>query len=924
MYASESASSLPIGLSDLRLLLQSDSPDLADAILAFLEQDDPAPRMVPTGALTVSAYKRQIDRRALRYKTKQERRQISREALQRLLTQPELAPPPRLQLAELLTDLYERGSPSGRAALLAVIEQAPLRLGLWGGLKRIYKLAEERLDAEIFGALAARVDTEMSRYAGEREVGAGTLIYLRRRALRALKQVGSQLPLLFPQLAVQVLRHYGPRTSFGATWIAPRLWPGIYSYANTKKKPQDLLKNRLFDEAWKLSPDPLMLLLETCEGDAAAFFAIHSLRRDFPEVLRSVTPAWLARLSRRPLASAHEFLIDTLQGSPEFHQGKLRALGLHEAVLDLLLSPSARARAYAIEYARAHAQDLPSERLAQLLAEGGKDTQAFAAALLQGRDPKVLGYAFLGRLLEHDATRTFADKALGSAFERTELPHSFLIDMLYGGSEQREWAEKYLKNKYQPGELGVGFWKQVLDDKRHEDESDVVELALEALGKFPVAAMGAGWLVDALLRSDLNDTVSEWLKRADSLPGLDVERLKGLMLHPRYRRYALPVLENGKLVRPRDLGLPWLLALARRADEALHSFAHRYLLQHMGPADFADDGDVEAGTARLFALATADKEPEPVRLFAQTYLRCHHPGISSEQAEVKSLHLKPQLKRQSYTAERIWPALFDQRPDVRRFAVAITRAELRRWGYHTRVYELADSDAKEVRNIASDALLKAGDAAADSAHTLKVEELDAAQVFALTESRKRSTRDLGMELIRRHYTRLGGAARLAWLMESPDREVRLFAVRLLWERHRPRQLPPGWQPAKRSAANAPDTPPPALASDGGERFADIDALRSFLRRILFGLPPGRSMEPRDEGGPRRHLPASVAKRNVIEIVRDLGEQDEAFARLCAPVLAEFTGSLARTEWQACLAALMRLQKAHPALSLTGLFGGTQS
>ena len=172
----------------------------------------------------------------------------------------------------------------------------------------------------------------------------GTLIYLRRRALRALKQVGTQLPILFPQLTVQVLRHYAPRTSFGSTWVAPRLWPGVYSYASSKKKPQELLKGRLFDEAWKQSPDPLMLLLETCEGDAAAFFAIHSLRRDFPEVLRSVTPAWLARLARRPLASAHEFLIETLQGSPEFHQGKLRALGLHDAVLELLLSPSPRAR----------------------------------------------------------------------------------------------------------------------------------------------------------------------------------------------------------------------------------------------------------------------------------------------------------------------------------------------------------------------------------------------------------------------------------------------------------------------------------------------------------------------------------------------------------------------------------------------------
>ena len=46
----------------------------------------------------------------------------------------------------------------------------------------------------------------------------------------------------------------------------------------------------------------------------------------------------------------------------------------------------------------------------------------------------------------------------------------------------------------------------------------------------------------------------------------------------------------------------------------------------------------------------------------------------------------------------------------------------------------------------------------------------------------KATREIALTLVRRHYERIGGARRLAWLMESPDREVRLFAVRLL---HRP-------------------------------------------------------------------------------------------------------------------------------------------
>lgn len=938
-----------IELRDLRLLAQSESPDLAEAVIAFLGQSDPvtrtavATRVAPTrasrdeddeeydededyddeegddeeeapavasesGALSVSGYRSLIERRALRYKTEPEKRQITQEALRRLLTQE--SPPPRLFLAALLLEIYEKNTPQGRASLFHIVKEAPLRYGVWGGLKRIYKLAEERLDAEMFGALAARIDLGMNR-GSSHEVGNGTLIYLRRRAWRFLRQLGAQLPVLYPQIAVQVLRHYEAGTRFHGSWIVPRMWPGVFTVDSTRKKPADPLKGRPFDEAWKRSPDPLMLLLETCESDTAAAFAIASLRRDFPETLRKVTPAWLARLAGRPLSSAHDFLIDTLAGSPEFHQVKLRALGLHEAVLSLLDSPSQRARAYALEYARAHAQDLPNGRLETLLGSRGKEVREFAAELLKGRPPRELGLPLLGRLLGFGETAAFAQKTLSSAFERKEIPESFLVDMLFGESEQFEWAEKYIKAKFAPGELDAGFWKRMLDDKRCQNSDEAHELATESLGKLPLVSIGAAWLLEGLMREDLQDEVAKWLARSDGLPRPDVEllveRLKGLAVHSRYRRQVLPVLENGKLIRPKDLGLPWLLALARRSQPELAEFAHRYLLTHMGPADFADDGNIEAGTARLFQLATGDKEPEPVRLFAQTYLRCHHPSLSSEQTEAKALHLKPQLKRAAYTAERVWPALFDPRPDVRRFAAAVTRVELRRWGYHGRVYELADSDAKEVRNIAYDALIKAGDATADLAHTLKVEELDAAAVFAMASSRKRSTRDVGLELVRRHYALLGGAERLAWLMESPDREVRLFAVRLLWEKHRPLHLPPGWKPSGKV---------PSLAPTKYERFADIEGLRAFLRRILFGLPPGRSMEPRESSAPRRHVPASVAKRYVIEIVRDLGEEDESFARLVVPVLEEFTGSLARTEWQACLAALLRLQKVHPALLST--------
>jgi hypothetical protein len=88
------------------------------------------------------------------------------------------------------------------------------------------------------------------------------------------------------------------------------------------------------------------------------------------------------------------------------------------------------------------------------------------------------------------------------------------------------------------------------------------------------------------------------------------------------------------------------------------------------------------------------------------------------------------------------------------------------------------------------------------------------------------------------------------------------------------------------------------------------------RHWRFALSPGRPKKAR-EGVVARRVSASEAKRRVIELVRDLGLEDESFARVVAPVLGEFTGSLAKGEWQSCLASLVRLRAAHPGVELGG-------
>ncbi|MBL8684748.1 MAG: hypothetical protein JNK05_36565 [Myxococcales bacterium] len=895
-----------ITLADLDRLAEAEAPDLCDAIIT-LAQTEPPPREtpLPEGAIAPEQLLSNLYSARAAW-SKSRRREQALEVWRKFLNHPDAKVPDRFLLADWLVKLYEGGRETHRDVIVELAMRAPFRLGLWAGLKRIYKLAEEKLDARVWGALAARFDLVLLRYDAN-EVSQGTFLYLRRRAWRYLKSIGQATPALYPQFAVEVLKHYPTDIYFERTWI------GTHVMAHKTKSfgrrffesrlPADLTKSRAFEDAWKGAPESLMSMLESAQHDAVARFAIQCLRKDVPERLKDVTPAWLERLGRKNLASVHEFLIETLDGSPEFHKGKLKALGLHDTAVSMLNSASDKARKWSIEYARAHAQDLASEELIErFLTSSFTETRKFAGELLMGRKAKELGYKALGRMMAFSETSKWSVQQLNDGFERSEIPRDFLVEMAFAGDGQLKWLKDWVDAKYAKTERDPELWISILGDARAVNNWRAKNTALTELGSIGVKNLPSKWVLDAIAHIEYSATVAGWLNKADALPGLDVERIKGLVFNPQFRAAALAILGNRKLVKPKDIGLPWLLALARRPDASLRDFALTTLLEHSKPEDFGD-GDKNAGVTRLVKMAREDKD-QPVRSFAQSYLRCHHPDIGKDQPESKQYGIKPGLKSDVFSLERIWPFFSSIYEDARSFAVTIARAELRQWKAIGRLFDLADHEDSVVRRFAFDSLTKAGDPDAPKEHTPTVDELDPARVFALTESRRRATRDIGMALIQKHYVKLGGAEKLGRIMESPDRDVRQFAVRLLWSKHRPRALPEGWKPKGKGA----------VAPDETTRFEDVDALRDFLRRLLFGLPPGRAGEALEVAA-TRHVPASVAKRNVIEVVRDLGLEDEAFAQLIAPVLQEFTGSMAKGEWQACLSALAQLRSAHPSIGL---------
>jgi hypothetical protein len=877
----------------------TDIDDDADIGPALDETRDQPPR----DAWTLARLRSALASQSASGKTPEELRALREEAWGALLAAP--LPPPRLFLGDMLRDIYGEGTDWARTSLIEIFRLARLGWGIWKAFKHIYKRAEELHDTEMFGILAWRLDAihHTPYHAGE--IGAGTLAYMRRRAWRYMRQLGQAVPELYPQLAVQVLRHYPAGFWFSGSWIANQIWAHkdlIGARSASQSEPPAKLDRRAFHEAWKLSPDPLLRLLEDAANDTVCEFAIRCLRADFGETLRRLDPRWLARIGQKTLPSLHELVVDVLEGNPEMHPSAFRSLGLHDMVLGLLRSESEKAAAYAVEYAKAHAPDIPVDMLIEVAEAGTNAARALAEARLAKLSPAALGLPTLIRMLAVDELEKLAARKIEEGFRPADLTAELYVALATGTDEQQEFVQKLYKKHSQP--VPAAFLRALVEHP--ELSSWQRRRVLQELGKRKAVDIGVEWIKDGLLDPRFSSNVSEWL-RAGMLAGdaLDVEWLKGLALRPRLRELALELLGNPKLVAPHRIGLPWLLAMARQSDPALSAFAHRYLLEHFAPDDFAQDAGTgkdakEAGIAKIWSLIQPG-QPEPVRRFAAAYLRVHHPEIGPGTDEAKSLGIKPRLPRASYTLARVRPLFDDGQAEVRRLARDIGRQELVRWNEPHVLYELARSRFREGRALAAEALLHIGEPDADPKAVPPVSWLNAGQVFALAESPVKATREIALTLVRRHYERLGGVERLGWLMESPDREVRLFAVRLLWERHRP--LPHAKAAGPTGTAHA--------------RFSSTEALQQFLRTVLLGLPPGRMerRESADDALPDRPLPASRAKRALIDVVRDMAVEDAGFAAVIVPVLEEMMHSRAKGEWQACVAALARIRRAHPTLAV---------
>lgn len=344
---------------------------------------------------------------------------------------------------------------------------------------------------------------------------------------------------------------------------------------------------------------------------------------------------------------------------------------------------------------------------------------------------------------------------------------------------------------------------------------------------------------------------------------------------------------------------------------------------------FSADTTTE-GCETLWHMAT-DPGPvdAPLRRLALRYLRRHHNDISLALTD-RPVDPGAEIPNEFLSFERVKAVLADPRAELRAFGLELARWELARWKPPIEgIVALCESPYDDVRAFLAKALL-ADDAKEHARYRVDPKTLTADAVFRFAESLDAGTRALGMKLIERDPA-LAAPEQLFRLAESPDRQVRAFVVRRLWSLYRDRGITMHWKPAPAAVSTVAQRPDPNKPAEparkpaGGppprpeKRPASDDALVSFLRRVLFAVPPGRlpkdsgerALESGDKPLKRRPMPARLAKLALVETLRDVAIEDDVFARAVTPLLEEFMTSRGASERAACLVALTRIKRAHP-------------
>lgn len=615
-------------LEDVRRARAVGDPDLPRLIEALAGQPDPVPdEPIRDDVPTFAKYLRETQSTTFRKLPKDEQHQ--RRVAMIAALEAENAEVPltdRLRLHDVLLELWQDDAPAAREQLLDVLEVVPLVYGPWRTVKRIFKEAEERDDTEVLGLLAARFD--VAHAGGPHRVSRPTLAYLVRRAWRYLRRLAVRLPACYADVAGDFLAWYPNETNWYRTWVFNHILyheTGEYGRQRFRfTKARSPQKHRAYGDLWRRTPRPLFSLLERAQSEDVRSYACDALKADFRSQLREVEPAWVARLVTVGSRTVDEFVVWILENVPRFEQAKFRELGLHEAVVKLFRSESRSARAYAVEYARTHARDLPLDLLIQLVDNWHDRVRKLALDLIGERDPRTeVGLDGWGRLLATENGGDLAKESLRKHFGASELtPEWFREQLLSTEKARSDFARDHLGNVHPTKSLGPGFFVDLVESVDMEDPwagRATVAFAVRELARLDREALGPDTLGRLLVHPFARSWIVDWIGNGDVPASVfPIDLLKALAFHPdwdaseRIREYlstrwgrdlafdeptsqtVLGWLSDVRLFSPEDITFDWLMQLVQRSEPRYHDFAVELMIKVFLPADFAPRDEAAA------------------------------------------------------------------------------------------------------------------------------------------------------------------------------------------------------------------------------------------------------------------------------------------------------------------------------------------
>lgn len=366
--------------------------------------------------------------------------------------------PDRLALGGFILDLWRDGGAYAREQLIAIARSTPLTWGAWQGLKAVFKQAEHERDLELFGVLAARFDAERASRRRVGEVSMGTLTYLVRRAWRELRRTAMSLSASYPDAAVEILRFYPADCRIDRAFLAQKIFDRDsrrkISSASSVGAPQ--FHNPPFADLWRISPRPLLTLLERAESETVRSAASRFLMRDFRGSLSDLHPIHISRLIETGSPTAHRFCVWLLQGRL-FEHSAFREIGLHDAVLGLVDSLDPEARRFAAEYLRTYARDAHIETVVKTAACDDLELVDAAADILEERGGEEVSNETWARLASKEATFELAAAALKSAFKRDKFDETVVEELLVSDDERSALLGKSLLDTVDPKSVDASF-----------------------------------------------------------------------------------------------------------------------------------------------------------------------------------------------------------------------------------------------------------------------------------------------------------------------------------------------------------------------------------------------------------------------------------------------------------------------------------